>query len=584
MNVPFPPEEPAPELTRAEIQAGLLHALEQRGVLKADTALDLRQRAEWSGRPLEDILRKERLLGETELLDLLAEITRLPKVSLVRRRVDPDIVERVPVRVVTTHDVMPLEMTHGVLVLATGRARDAEDTHQLRALLGYAVQWVLALPEEIAECIRHHYGVGAAEFLGLRTGGTRRTEGATGGERDVPDFIRVLIADAVRARATDLHFEPSESRLRLRYRIDGVLTEAPLPTGLERVARALISSLKIMAQMNIAEHRIPQDGRFDLNIDGQVFDIRVSVLPSQYGESIDLRVLNRNATFLRLDQLGIPEAARRELMSLIQQPYGVVLFTGPTGSGKTTSLYAALAQLNTAERKIITLEDPIEYRIPGITQMQIEPVAGFTFASGLRAILRHDPNIVLIGEIRDEETAEIAASAALTGHLVFSTLHTNDSAGGITRLLDMGIEPYLLTSCLSGTVAQRLVRCLCPHCKEEVDLDSHLWPELQAAFPHLERPPRVWRGVGCAKCRFTGYQGRRPIFEILEITDSIRPMILERASSSLILKQAATEGLVTLRRRAWEYVLEGLTSVEELSRVTRPPRPGRAAGTVGFER
>lgn len=562
---------PAPEpvrrwLSRSEIHTGLLRALEQQGRVTPEAAQDLRHRAEWSSRPLEEILLKEGLTPETDLMAILAEITGFSAVSLARRKVEASVIERVPVKVVATHGVMPLSLDQGTLVLATSRAREAEETEHLRALLGYAVEWVLATPAEIAECIRFHYGVGAAEFLGLRG------VGSGGGEFDIPDFLRLIVADAIRARATDVHVEPAEHRLRLRYRIDGVLSEVPLPAGIERFARAMISSLKIMAQMNIAEHRVPQDGRFDVAVGADTFDVRVSVLPSQHGESINLRILNRHATFLHLDQLGIPEGPRRDLEALIQQPYGVLLFTGPTGSGKTTSLYAALAQINTPERKIITLEDPIEYRIPGITQMQIDPIAGFTFASGLRSILRHDPNVILIGEIRDEETAEIAASAALTGHLVFSTLHTNDSAGGVTRLVDMGIEPYLLTSCLLGVVAQRLMRCVCAHCHEQIPLDPHLWPELQGYFPNLTAPPAVWRGAGCAECRFTGYRGRRPIYEILEITDSIRPLILDHSSSTVIQKQAATEGLISLRQRAWEYVLSGLSSVEELSRVTRRSR------------
>jgi type II secretory ATPase GspE/PulE/Tfp pilus assembly ATPase PilB-like protein len=333
-----------------------------------------------------------------------------------------------------------------------------------------------------------------------------------------------------------------------------------------------VSSLKIMPALNIAERRLPQDGRIEWKAGQESFDLRVSVLPTRHGEAVNLRILNRRSTFMRLTDLGFRPDQYEIIQDLAGQPYGMVLFTGPTGSGKTTSLYAALAHLNDAERKIITIEDPVEYQMAGITQLQVQPSIGFTFAAGLRSILRHDPDVVLIGEIRDGETAGIAVSAALTGHLVFSTLHTNDSAASLTRLVDMGIEPYLVASSVHGIVAQRLVRRLCPQCAEPEPLAGRMREELDALQPGGADSGRIRRGRGCPHCRFTGYSGRRPIFEIIEMNDELRAMVVDRASSAVLMRHAVSRGLVTLRRAAWDLVLKGETSVEELLRVTRRTR------------
>jgi len=560
--------------SRAEIQSRLVALLREREILDKERLEEIGHRATWIEEPIEKVLLREALVEEPLLLELLSSITGVPVLLMAKLEIDAVAVDCVPPRTATTYHVMPVRLRNGVLTLATDHIWELNEEDQLRVMLGYAIQWVLATTREIFECVRHYYGVGIETLLRIQSGAGKREAGraATEMSDEIPAFVREVIADAIRVDATDIHVEPFDEHLRIRYRVDGVLYDTPLPKGLAAYRRAIISSIKIMAQLNIAERRLPQDGRFETELEGESFDIRVSVLPSRFGETLNLRLLNRQATFLNLNDLGLQGEQREALEGLISLPYGMLLFTGPTGSGKTTSLYAALARLNQTERKIITLEDPIEYQIKGITQMQVEPHIGFTFANGLRSILRHDPDVVLIGEIRDEETAEIAASASLTGHLVLSTLHTNDSAGGVVRLVDMGIEPYLVASSLQGVVAQRLVRRVCRHCREMVPLQQALFAEVQRLFPSLQEPPLVAEDHGCPFCRFTGYHGRMPIFEILEMDDDLRRMIVQRTPSAEMMQAAVGKGLVTLRRRGWEAVLEGQTTIEDLLRVTHRSR------------
>ncbi|MBN1558168.1 MAG: type II/IV secretion system protein, partial [Lentisphaerae bacterium] len=480
----------------------------------------------------------------------------------------------VPPRVATRYNVVPLHFRDEVLTLASDRVHDVREEDHLRALLERPIEWSLCRRREVAESIKHYYGVGIQTFvesgMGEARGGTTPSEGARGtGEesRHVAGFVRHVIADAVRNDATDIHIEPYENKLRLRYRVDGVLQPVSLPRGVERYQRAVVSSIKIMAQLNIAERRLPQDGAFSLDVDEASYDIRVSILPSRHGETVNLRILNRRAEFLDLGQLGLPRRELNVVQDIIAQPHGVVLFTGATGSGKTTSLYAALAWLNQAERKIITIEDPIEYQIQGISQLQVNPVIGFTFASGLRSVLRHDPDVVLIGEIRDAETASIAVSASLTGHLVFSTLHTNDSAGALPRLIDMGVEPYLVASSVLAIIAQRLVRRVCKACREPHAIDPLVLERIRAEGEPDEAT--FVHGRGCPDCRFTGYNGRRALFEILVMNDELRSLVVEHAPSTRIMQLAVSQGLTTLRRYGWTLAREGITTVEEVLRVTR---------------
>jgi len=549
--------------------------LVERGHLSADRMEELEHRVKWLDEPLDRIIINEKLVDEETLLDLMSGITGIPVVRIVHTEIDPRAVEAVSVRVASHYRIIPLRIDNDGITVASDRVYDVAEEDELSVILGHQIDWRLCRSHEISECIKHYYGVGIQTFLGIGSAGGKQGEEAgkdtvTASESDsISTFVRQVIRDAIQTNATDIHFEPYESELRLRYRIDGVLCQVPLPKGIEKYQKAIISGTKVMAQLNIAEKRLPQDGRFAATVDGASFDIRVSILPSCHGEAVNLRILNREATFLNIEQLGLRDSQLTIVEDLTARANGVVLFTGATGSGKTTSLYAALARLNDAERKIITIEDPIEYQIGGILQMQVHPQIGFTFASGLRSILRHDPDVVLIGEIRDQETASIAISAAMTGHLVFSTLHTNDSASAAIRLIDIGVEPYLVASSVQGIVAQQLVRCICRACKEEIAVESRILDEIRDICSEEIDRKKFYHGRGCPDCRFTGYNGRKAIFEVLVMNDELRALIVERESSTLIMKKAVERGLIRLRESGWAYALEGLTTVDDVLRVTR---------------
>lgn len=564
--------------SRPDVVERLQQRLADDHVLPRDQLEALVQRASWLQEPLERVLVKDGVIDETTMLGYLARITGLEVVKLSQAKLDASASGRMPARMAVHYHVIPLAASEDEIVLACDRVHGIDDEDRIRMLLGTAVRWVLCSTHEISETIYQFYGVGIRAFLNahLAEEGTRHGQRSSADavvvNPDISAFVREVIQDAIRIGATDIHFEPFEHRLRLRYRIDGVLHDIPLPAGIEQFRRAVSSSTKVMAQLNIAEHRLPQDGRLTMTLDDDAFDLRVSVLPSHHGETVNLRILNRTATFLDLDQITLREDQRALLEELIALPHGILLFTGPTGSGKTTSLYAALARLNDTERKIITIEDPVEYQIDGITQMQVNSDIGFTFATGLRSVLRHDPDVVLIGEIRDHETADIAINASLTGHLVLSTLHTNDSASAVTRLLDIGIEPYLVASSVEGMVAQRLVRRVCRSCRERITVDDALREELCRVDPARGPDAVLYRGSGCPDCRFTGYAGRLAVFEILAMTDAIRALVVSRSASSEMLRVGAEQGLVSLRESGWSCVLDGETTVEDVLRVTPKSR------------
>jgi len=562
--------------SREELHKQLAETLVEREVLTAEQARDLLQRALWLKQPLESLLLRENRLRENELADLLCSVLKSPRLAAEEIELDSALQEHIPVKAVINYRVFPVRLQQGSLILATDRFRDPAEEEHLRVLLGYPVEWSFCTGTELTEYIRHYYGVGIQTLLRVKETADRKRDGrhATDETSDtIPSLVHEIIRDAIGVQATDIHFEPGSDGLTVRYRVDGVLYDTPLPEAIHSYARAIISAIKIMAQMNIAERRIPQDGRFSVELDGTSYDIRASVLPATEGETVNLRVLNREAVFMSLNELHIPEKPRRMLDHLLTQPHGIILFTGPTGSGKTTSLYAALDRLNDHSRKIITVEDPVEYKIRGITQMQVHAEIGFTFAAGLRCILRHDPDVILVGEIRDRETAEIAISSAMTGHLVFSTLHTNDSAGAVTRLCEMGVEPYLIASSLQGVFAQRLMRTLCPTCRTPAPPEPEIFQEINDLFPALKEVPNLYAAEGCPLCRFTGYAGRRAVYEAFIMQESMRPLILERAASWKLTDEARHYGLLTLREAAWLRVLEGQTSVEELMRVTRRDKP-----------
>ncbi|MBI4844588.1 MAG: type II secretion system ATPase GspE [Nitrospirae bacterium] len=382
-------------------------------------------------------------------------------------------------------------------------------------------------------------------------------------EAPIVKLVNVLMTRAVEGRVSDIHIEPFENNVKVRYRIDGALGEVEsLP---KRIQAAVISRIKIMSRLNIAEVRLPQDGRIKLRVSGREIDLRVSTMPTVYGESIVMRILDRGASLIGLEQLGFPEKTLDDFKRLITTPYGMLLVTGPTGSGKTTTLYAALSRINSSDKKIITIEDPIEYQTEGINQIQVNPKIGLSFATGLRHIVRQDPDIIMVGEIRDIETADIAIHSALTGHLVFSTLHTNDAPGAVTRLLDMGIEGFLVSSSMIGVLAQRLVRMICPACKEKDDIPAQV---MERIGPNIGGVP-VYHGTGCANCRNTGYKGRTGIFELMTVDEETRRMILDKVSSDIIRKKAVSAGMQTLAECGWQKVREGVTTVEEVMRVTQ---------------
>ena len=385
-------------------------------------------------------------------------------------------------------------------------------------------------------------------------------------EAPVIRLVNLIISRAIELQASDIHFEPFEKSFLIRYRIDGVLHDMEAPP--KNLQAAIISRIKIMSKLNIAERRLPQDGRIKLRVLGKEIDFRVSTLPTLFGESVVMRILDSESITFDLHSLGFPTDNLTNFEDLISRPYGIMLVTGPTGSGKTTTLYSALNQINSPDKKIITVEDPVEYQLHGVNQIHVKPAIGLTFSSTLRSILRQDPDVVMIGEIRDAETAEISIHAALTGHLVFSTLHTNDAPGAITRLLEMGMENYLVSSSLQGILAQRLVRVICSHCREEYDATPEMLPELPVS-PYARGVPRLARGKGCEQCANTGYRGRSGIYELLMVSDEIRQIILSQSDSRALKDQARAQGMQTLREAGWQKVLEQVTTGSEVIRVTQ---------------
>ncbi len=471
------------------------------------------------------------------------------------------------------YNVVPLYLEDGALAVAMEEPAEVDILDELRLALQRPVRGQRASSESIAEAIRAHYGVGAETLEKLVD--TREVEApADTEEQSIDDmaadasiisFVNQLIVDAYNSRATDIHLEPFERKLRVRYRIDGILFDAHIPEAIRHFREAIASRLKIMANLDIAERRLPQDGRIRVRIGTRDFDLRVSVIPIAHGESLNIRILQRSNVLLGIDAVGFSSGNLTRFLPLLKKPHGIVLLTGPTGSGKTTTLYACLSRINKTERKIITIEDPIEYQIEGICQMQARPGIGFSFASGLRSMLRHDPDVMLVGEIRDFETAELAIRCALTGHLVFSTLHTNDAPGAMPRLLDIGIEPYLLASSVEAVVAQRLVRNVCPHCAEDYQPEPEALAEAGA-------PPGATgfrRGGGCESCRNSGLLDRSAIHELLLMDDDVRHLVMERASGAAIKNLALEKGLETLRADGCRKAQEGITTLDEVLRVTQ---------------
>ncbi len=552
-------------------RADLADAAKFDGCLKAWRA----QAATGNQEPQMGFFCRELGLTEDVLLQKLARTLGWPYLDLPATTVPPEVRQKITTKVAFQFNALPTRFEEGTLQIAVCNPFNAALLNAVQFDARCPVQFALAPQFEIEKALKKYYGVGAEtldelaedEPMELVVGEDKEiTENDQ--EASVIKFVNQIIWEAFKDRATDIHFEPAEDELRIRYRIDGILHQTPMPPQLKRYQAALISRIKVMSGMDIAEKRLPQDGRINVRIKGEEIDIRVSTVPTVYGESVSLRLLTRGKIFLGMEKLGFGQREENAIRELIVKPHGILLVTGPTGSGKSTSLYAFLSTINSVHKRIITVEEPVEYELKGINQIAVRPEIGLTFAMGLRHILRQDPNVIMVGEIRDLETAEIAIRAALTGHLVFSTLHTNDAPSAFTRLVDMGIEPFLVASSVEAVLAQRLVRTICPHCRAEIQVARDYLDRIGFPQEHMATA-KFYKGAGCDSCRQLGYQGRQGIYELLVLNESLRPLILSRAAASTVAAKSIEQGMRTLRNDGWDKVMQGKTTIEEILRVTQ---------------
>ncbi len=520
---------------------------------------------------------------EDAALRWLATEYDVPFTALDAVEPDRQVLSLFPARVLLKEHLLPLRRTNGVIEVATSRLFATQGLDALKAMTGLSLTPVLAPTEVIEREMKKHLGVGADTIgtLNEEAGLEVVQEGIADDDLDsaaedasIIRFVNQVLRDAIELRASDVHLEPFEDEFRIRYRIDGDLQEVPVPPSLKRFQPAIVSRVKILSHLNIAEKRVPQDGRIKIRVDTHEVDIRVSIIPMLHGEAVVMRLLRQNSKLRGMGDLGMNHRELECFRRVVQLPHGIVLVTGPTGSGKTSTLYTALNEINDHVRKIITIEDPVEYQLKGVNQIQVNEKSGLTFARGLRSILRHDPDVVLIGEIRDHETAQIAVQASLTGHLVFSTLHTNDAPGAITRLVDMGVEPYLVASSLEAVLAQRLVRVLCPHCKVVDDSPTAATYKAKLGIP-LAHP--IYKSVGCRECRNTGFHGRNAIFEWMDTNVEIRQLILQNTSADKLRDAALRNGMRTLAEDGWRLVRQGATTVEEVLSVTTAKEVSRTS-------
>src|SRR5881392_165864 len=513
---------------------------------------------------------------EQRFLSAIGNFFRVPIVSVDAKKIERTTLSILPSRFVFQHHILPIEVKDNSVVLATYDLFNSIGRQLAGQLLKKPVEWVLVPRAQLLRAMKTLYGVGAETFDEiLKTRGSldmlEDTETAIELNADDPEasvvkFVNQIIREAIAERATDIHVEPLENDLRIRYRIDGILHEVAVPPQLRVLQSAIISRLKVMSHMDIAERRLPQDGRMNLHASNVEIDVRVSTIPTVNGESISLRLLSRGEQQFNFDRLDLGDKQEKTIRTLLSQPNGIILLTGPTGCGKSTSLYCFLSSINSVQRRIITIEEPVEYRIAGVSQIDVKPEIDLTFAKGLRHILRQDPNVVMVGEIRDIETADISIRAAMTGHLVFSTLHTNEAVGGITRLLDMDVEPFLLSSVVKAFIAQRLVRTTCPHCVRMYDYPREYLAEIGVP---AEMGTQFRRGQGCDNCRQTGYQGRLAIYEICVVTEPLKKLIMQKRDGGELKQCAISNGMETLRQDGWRRVAQGKTTIEEVVRVTQ---------------
>jgi general secretion pathway protein E len=534
-----------------------------------------------NGKALASLLIQKGWMTEEELLSALGTKLRVPYwKDLEAQGLDPSLVSKVPIAFSKKHKIVPIKVEDGVLTVAAVDPLNYEPLDDLRLILGCGeIRTVLSSEREVIQAINRFYEQGTdtpeemIETLDTENGDLllhqlEETEDLldVSDEAPVIRLVNLILFQAVKERASDIHIEPFQKELKVRYRIDGILYNRLNPP--KRYQSAMISRLKVMAKLDIAEKRLPQDGRIPIKIADKDIDIRVSIIPTTFGERVVLRLLDKSSVHFGIEEIGLSPSQLKVLEELIQRPNGILFVTGPTGSGKTTTLYGALSRINSPDKNIITIEDPVEYQLWGIGQIQVSPKIGLTFAHGLRSVLRHDPDVILVGEVRDVETAEIAIQAAMTGHLVFSTLHTNDAASAVTRLIDMGIEPFRIASVVRAIMAQRLVRVLCPECKEGYIPEAEALRDAGISPAQLGEQ-MVYRGRGCPACAGTGFRGRTGIYEILIVSDSIRQLIMRKADSTTIARKALEEGMKTLREDGAQKVLEGITTLEELVRVSQ---------------
>ncbi|MEE9130194.1 MAG: ATPase, T2SS/T4P/T4SS family [Phycisphaerales bacterium] len=558
-----------------EDAVGIGSILLERGLIKEEQLDQAIAEQNRTGERLDHALVRLGFVSSGEVLAAIGQQFAMPIVDLNGLEVAEDVLGTLPPKLVFKQQCVPIGRNNGALQVATCDPFELTAFDELRLLTGMAIELVLADEQDIRKFIRTHYGVAGdtldelsaeIEVAETEVVGAEAQELEQAQAASVIKLVNDLLLEAIRERATDVHIEPYEDRLEIRYRIDGVLSHAGVPTTVNRFRNAIISRIKIMANLNIAEKRKPQDGRITLRHKGREYDLRISVIPMIFGEGVVLRILNKTAAMFQLEELGMEDENLRRWDELIIRPHGILLVTGPTGCGKSTTLYASLTRIVSDKVKAITIEDPVEYHVDGVNQVQIKPQVGLTFAAGLRSILRHDPDLIMIGEIRDLETAEAAVQASLTGHLVFSTLHTNDAPGALTRLLDMGVEPFLVASSLEGVMAQRLVRRICSTCKEPYRPEASEFP------PDFKRPRglQLYHGTGCRECRQTGFRGRVGLYELLVMNEQTREMVMTKANAREIAKVAAAAGDLTLLREAgFGKVRASITTIPEALRATQ---------------
>ncbi len=545
------------------------------------------------------LLLKRKVLEEEVLLTNLSEVLKVPFVGLNALTCEPGVIEKIPLKVAEYYKFVPLRIDKKKLFIGMAGPMDTRAKDDIYAHLGFEVDIVLARSVDVVEAMKKAYGFAAGaigEMVEKQALSPSKGEPMAAfdkiesidalekmaGDATIAKLVNQIILEAYQKRATDIHIEPYRGKVKLRYRIDGVLYDAKVPNEIARFIMPILSRIKIMSNLNIVEKRLPQDGRAIVKVEDAQLDLRVSSIPTPYGESVVIRLLPMNRVF-DLEKLGLGTAQRAIFEDLINKPHGVIFITGPTGSGKSTTLYACLNKINTDERKIITIEDPVEYEMEGVTQIQVASSIGLDFARGLRSMLRHDPDVMMVGEVRDLETAEMAIRVALTGHLVFSTLHTNDAASGITRLVDIGIQPYLVASSIEAFIAQRLIRVLCKECKEEQkDFPAEMKQRIAKEMKVAPGSFKIMHGKGCNQCNYTGFWGRIAIYELLIITENVKQLIMKRLPAGDVKREAVAHGMRSLRQDGWQKVIDGLTTPGEVIEATPPDAEGDADDTEEF--